>query len=93
MTDDIIERLKPSLEKHHGCDVIEINPGPGVWSSALHEVLKPRTHVLMEPDHEFFQPMLQPLLDADSSYKLVPKSGINWKHVSYDATGAGSETA
>jgi hypothetical protein len=72
--------MRPSLAKHHGCDLIDINPGPGVWSSALHDEIKPRTHILMEPSHEFFKPLLQPLLDAkDSTYKLVPKSGINWK--------------
>jgi hypothetical protein len=71
--------MKPSLEKHKGCDIIDLNPGPGIWSSALHEFLNPRTHIMMEPDHKIYQPLLQPLLDAEgSTYKLIPKSGVVW---------------
>ena len=79
MLDDVLERMKPSLLKHTGCDIIDINPGAGVWSSALHDLLKPRNHYLMEPDHELYTPLLQPLLDAEAStYKLIPKSGAIW---------------
>ena len=71
--------MKPTLEKHIGCDILDLNPGPGMWSSTLHNFLKPRTHILMEPDYDSYKPMLQPLLDAeDSTYKLVPKSGLSW---------------
>src|ERR1700677_3313119 len=71
--------MKPSLEKHIGCDIIDLNPGPGVWSSALHDFLKPRTHILMEPDHASYKPLLKPLLDAEgSTYKFIPKSGVIW---------------
>jgi transcription factor 1 len=71
--------MKPSLEKHVGCDIIDLNPGPGIWSSAIHDFLKPRTHVLMEPDDALYRPLLQPLLDAEgSTYKLIPKSGVVW---------------
>lgn len=74
--------MKPSLEKHKGCDIIDVNPGIGVWSSKLHEYLKPRTHILMEPDVKLYQPMLQPLLDAkDSKYVLFPKPGVIWAHL------------
>jgi transcription factor 1 len=70
--------MKPTLEKHVGCDIIDLNPGPGMWSSALHDFLKPRTHILMEPD-PIYKPLLQPLLDAEgSTYKLVSKSGLVW---------------
>lgn len=79
--DDVIERLGPSLRKHIGCDIIDVNPGAAVWSEKLHNFLKPRTHILLEPDHAY-QPLLQPLLDAPGSkYKLVPKSGIVWGHL------------
>lgn len=82
MIDDVVERMKPSLLKHAGCDIIEINPGAGVWSSAVHDLLKPRNHYLMEPDYELYTPLLQPLLDAEgSTYKLIPKSGAVWGHL------------
>jgi hypothetical protein len=71
--------MKPSLLRHTGCDIIDINPGVGVWSSAVHELLKPRNHYLMEPDHELYTPLLQPLLVAKcSTYRLIPKSGAVW---------------
>ncbi|CAL3968949.1 hypothetical protein PZA11_004896 [Diplocarpon coronariae] len=79
--DDIIERLKPSLEKHQGCDIIDISPGAGVWSKKVHEMLKPRTHILLEPD-KIYEPLLEPLVDTPgSTYKLVPKSGLIWGHL------------
>ncbi|KAG9241435.1 hypothetical protein BJ878DRAFT_520763 [Calycina marina] len=79
LCDDIIDRMKPTLMKHVGCDIIDINPGPGIWSTAIHDVLKPRTHVLMEPESPY-QPFVQRLADADPSYKLFPKFGLAWNH-------------
>lgn len=56
-----------------------MNPGVGLWSSKLHDAIKPRSHILLEPNIEFYQPYIQPLLDKeDSKYKLIPKSGILW---------------
>ncbi|KAM3156579.1 hypothetical protein ABEW05_002893 [Botrytis cinerea] len=82
LCDDILDRLKPSLLKHVGCDVIDINPGIGMWSSKIHKILKPRTHLLMEPDAKKYNPFLQPLLDAeDSTYQHIPKSGTVWEHL------------
>ncbi|KAL3426368.1 hypothetical protein PVAG01_03159 [Phlyctema vagabunda] len=78
LCDDVVTRLKPSLEKHIGCDIIDMNPGPGLFSSKLHEFLKPRTHILLEPD-PVYEPALDPLLEAEgSTYKLVQKSGMYW---------------
>ncbi|KAH6682709.1 hypothetical protein B0J14DRAFT_434174, partial [Halenospora varia] len=82
LCDDVIDRLKPSLTKHIGCDIIEINPGAGLWSSKLHEFLQPRSHILVEPDVKLYEPLLQPLLSAkDSKYTLHPKSGVVWSHL------------
>ncbi|ELR05867.1 hypothetical protein GMDG_07640 [Pseudogymnoascus destructans 20631-21] len=83
LCDDIIQRLAPSLEKHKGCDIIDINPGVGLWSSKLHDIVKPRTHILMEPDSSTYkQPYLEPLLNQkDSTYKLLPMSGIIWNNL------------
>jgi mitochondrial transcription factor 1 len=75
-------RLEPSLQKHIGCDIIEVNPGIGLWSERLHNFLRPRTHILLEPDNCMYQPILQPLLDAPgSTYQLIPKSGLVWGHL------------
>ncbi|QSZ31180.1 hypothetical protein DSL72_000743 [Monilinia vaccinii-corymbosi] len=82
LCDDIMDRLKPSLSKHMGCDIIDINPGVGIWSSKIHDFLKPRSHLLMEPDVKKYLPYLQPLLDArDSTYRHIPKSGTVWEHL------------
>ncbi|KAI9847294.1 MAG: hypothetical protein M1837_002881 [Sclerophora amabilis] len=79
LCDDIIARLAPSLKGHENCDIIEVNPGVGLWSSKIHEYLKPRTHILMEPDQKLYLPFLQPLLDKpDSHYRHVPYSGTEW---------------
>ncbi|PQE04466.1 hypothetical protein CJF31_00007296 [Rutstroemia sp. NJR-2017a BVV2] len=82
LCDDVLDRLKPSLIKHTGCDIIDINPGVGIWSSKLHNLLKPRTHILMENDIKRYSPYLQPLLDEkDSTYRLIPKLGTVWSHL------------
>ncbi|KAK6605917.1 hypothetical protein H4I96_04379, partial [Botrytis cinerea] len=74
--------LEQEPEAHVGCDVIDINPGIGMWSSKIHKILKPRTHLLMEPDAKKYNPFLQPLLDAeDSTYQHIPKSGTVWEHL------------
>ncbi|KAG4026181.1 hypothetical protein MFRU_044g00500 [Monilinia fructicola] len=82
LCDDIIDRMKPSLLKHVGCDIIDINPGIGLWSSKIHDLLKPRTHILMDPDSKKYLPYLQPLLDAENStYQYIPKAGTVWEHL------------
>lgn len=82
LIDDALERLEPTLERHVGCDIIDINPGVCLWSSKLHERLKPRKHILLEPDMKLYRPFILPLIDApDSKYELVPKSGIVWSHL------------
>ncbi|KAI9743195.1 MAG: hypothetical protein M1818_003039 [Claussenomyces sp. TS43310] len=82
LCEDVISRLSPSLQKHMNCDIIDINPGIGLFSSKLHEVLKPRTHVLMEPDETLYMQYLQPLLDQENSkYRFLPSSGVIWANL------------
>ncbi|KFY42436.1 hypothetical protein V494_02417 [Pseudogymnoascus sp. VKM F-4513 (FW-928)] len=82
LCDDILQRLAPSLEKHKGCDIIDINPGVGLWSSKLHDIVKPRTHILMEPDSTTYLQYLDPLLKEEgSTYKFLPTSGIIWNNL------------
>lgn len=65
--DDVLRRLTPSLAYLTGCSIIDFNPGVGLWSSKLHDALKPRSHVLVEQDQDFYLPFLKPLLDAPGS--------------------------
>ena len=87
--DDIIRRLTPSLADLAGCSIIDFNPGVGLWSSKLHDALKPRSHVLVEQDQNFYQPFLKPLLDAPGSrYHLRSWNDTQpWKPDSYVSEG------
>ncbi len=80
-TDDILSYMGPSLERHAGCDIIDIYPGAGLWSRKLHEMLQPRSHILLEPDEAVYRPFLEPLLGKPNT-TLVPKSGIIWRDLS-----------
>lgn len=75
---DMVEYIKPSLERHKGCDLISVYPGAGAWNKALHDAVQPRSHLLLEPDEELYTPFLQDLLNKDG-VRLLPKSGIVWK--------------
>ncbi|KAK0724307.1 hypothetical protein B0H67DRAFT_597996 [Lasiosphaeris hirsuta] len=77
LADDILNYMKPSLLCHQGCDIIDIYPSAGVWSRKLNDFLKPRSHILMEPEEVTYKPFLQPLLDRPGTV-IVPKSGIIW---------------
>ncbi|KAF2031822.1 S-adenosyl-L-methionine-dependent methyltransferase [Setomelanomma holmii] len=74
LCDDVLKYIGSSLEKYKGCDVLDINPGACLWSQKLHDFLKPRKHVLLEPNTDDFQEFHDPLLVAPgSTYKLVSK--------------------
>ena len=60
--DDILKRLAPSLDRHVGCDIIDINPGFGLFSSKLHKLLRPKTHILAEPLMKYYSPYLTPII-------------------------------
>ncbi|KAL2131700.1 hypothetical protein VTI74DRAFT_4719 [Chaetomium olivicolor] len=80
LCDDVINYIKPTLARHEGCDLVDIFPGAGVWSSALNKALSPRSHLLLEPDEEFYKPFLAPLLEKPGT-RLVPESGIVWEQL------------
>lgn len=74
LVDDILNYIGPTLEKHKGCDILDLNPGAGLWSQKVHDFLQPRSHVLVEPQYDRFKSFLEPLLNApDSKYSLVQK--------------------
>ncbi|KAL9130912.1 MAG: hypothetical protein Q9217_001015 [Psora testacea] len=64
---DVIQRLAPSLAQYQGGTIIDVNPGAGLFSSKIHEHLKPRNHVLIEADHKNYAHFLDPLLCAPGS--------------------------
>ncbi|KAM5345925.1 hypothetical protein ACJ41O_011786 [Fusarium nematophilum] len=80
LCDNIASYIGPSLSRHHGCDLIDINPGAGLWSNTLHNLLQPRKHILMEPDMAIYKPFLDPLL-SKPNVQLIPKPGIVWREV------------
>lgn len=78
--DDILNYVGPSLEEHKGCDIIDIHPGACLWSQKLHDFLKPRRHLLMEPEEKYLKPFIQPLLDKPgSAYRHTTLSGAHPK--------------
>ncbi|KAF2849411.1 S-adenosyl-L-methionine-dependent methyltransferase [Plenodomus tracheiphilus IPT5] len=78
LCDDVIKYIASTLRKHKGCDILDINPGAGLWSQKIHDYLKPRSHVLLEPRYDKFKRFLDPLLTAPKSkYKLVEKDPLD----------------
>jgi transcription factor 1 len=72
LCDDSLAYIGKSLQKHKGCDILDINPGAGLWSSKLHDMLQPRSHILLESDYAKFKPYLDPLVDQpQSTYKII----------------------
>ncbi|PHH62045.1 hypothetical protein CDD81_7601 [Ophiocordyceps australis] len=78
LCDDVIKYIGPSLERHHGCDLVDLNPGAGLWSRTLHKFLQPRRHIMMDIDGEAYTPFLKDLLVKDN-VTMVYRSGIIWK--------------
>lgn len=86
--DDALRRLSPSLARHTGCTIIDINPGVGLWSSKIHELLRPKRHLLLESE-ELYLPFLKPLLSAPGSrYHLRGWNGwLPWTTEPYLSEG------
>ncbi|RSL75590.1 hypothetical protein CEP51_010721 [Fusarium floridanum] len=80
LCDDIANYIGPSLDRHRGCDLIDINPGAGLWSRTLHDLVQPRKHILMETDIEVYGSMLSDLIERPN-VQLLPKAGILWRDV------------
>ena len=60
------------MESYIGCDIIDIDPGICLWSSKLHEFLKPRRHIFVESQEDFHKPWLRQLLDAPGTrYRIA----------------------
>ncbi|KAL2268080.1 hypothetical protein VTJ83DRAFT_2926 [Remersonia thermophila] len=81
LCDDVVRYIGKTLERHRGCDLIDVFPGAGIWSKTLSDVLSPRSHLLLEPDIDYYRPYLGPLLERPGT-KLLPESGIVWEQLS-----------
>ena len=67
------------MNRFKECYIIDINPGRGLWSSKIHEALRPRQHVLIEPEFDRYSKFLRPLLEVSGSrYRHVPYSPFEW---------------
>ncbi|KAL4921788.1 hypothetical protein BDW62DRAFT_173376 [Aspergillus aurantiobrunneus] len=74
LCDDILQRLSPFLLRNAPVDIIDLWPGAGIFSSKVNEFLKPRRHVLIEPDLKHYDSVLRPLAESNPSYKLLSTS-------------------
>lgn len=63
----MIKYLAPTLEPYKGCTILDVHPGACLWSSKLHDFLKPKRHILMEPEERYIEPFVQPLLAKQGS--------------------------
>lgn len=70
-TADVLQRVSPYLSKTSPIDILDLWPNAGVLSSTIHNYLRPRRHLLVEPELPSFEPWLQRLVDSDPSYKLI----------------------
>lgn len=52
-------------------DILDLWPGAGLWSSKINALLKPRRHVLIEPELRIYKPLLLPLTESNPSYELL----------------------
>ena len=88
LIDDVITRISPTLRRHQSCDIIDLSPGPGIWSAKLHEQIQPRSHILVEDRTELYMPFLQPLLDEPRSrYRHVALPGTKMSTVDQVVSG------
>ncbi|KAF4556283.1 Hypothetical protein D9617_1g081590 [Elsinoe fawcettii] len=77
LCDDVLGYIGPQLDSYHGCDIIDVNPGACVWSQRIHELLRPRTHILLEPEKKYHKSFIKPLIAKDSTYKFLDVHGTH----------------
>ncbi|KAG2413771.1 hypothetical protein HFD88_002960 [Aspergillus terreus] len=71
LCDDALQRLSPYLLRKPPVDILDLWPGGGLLSSKFNDFLRPRRHVMIEPELDTFKPILQPLVDSRPCYKLL----------------------
>ncbi|KAF9252716.1 hypothetical protein DTO012A7_6427 [Penicillium roqueforti] len=70
LLDHVFERVSPYLRRNPPVDILDLWPGGGFCSSRLNELIKPRRHILVEPNHAFHG-LLTRLAKSKPCYKLV----------------------
>ncbi|WEW59962.1 hypothetical protein PRK78_005444 [Emydomyces testavorans] len=72
LCDALLDRLAPTFQPRAPLDIIDLFPGVGIWSSKVHQRLRPRRHLLLEPLEKDYAPHLRALVNSDPSYKFLP---------------------
>ncbi|KAK5039874.1 hypothetical protein LTS07_000369 [Exophiala sideris] len=67
LCDTVLSRLRTTFPTPNTCDIIDVNPGLGLWSQKLHDAIQPRRHVLVEPEFSSYSEHLGPLIDQKDS--------------------------
>ncbi|KAL4937567.1 hypothetical protein BDV06DRAFT_226833 [Aspergillus oleicola] len=70
LCDDILQRVSPFLTRNAPVDILDLWPGAGIFSSKVNAFLKPRRHVLIEPEMKSFKSFLSALTKTSPSYSL-----------------------
>ncbi|CAI6338467.1 unnamed protein product [Periconia digitata] len=66
LCDDVLKYIGSTLTQYKGCDILDLNPGVGLWSQKVHDFLRPRSHMLVEPS-ETYDRWLKPLVELPGS--------------------------
>ncbi|PYH79716.1 hypothetical protein BO82DRAFT_288118 [Aspergillus uvarum CBS 121591] len=80
----VMQRLAPFLHRNAPMDILDLWPGCGLFSSKVNEFLRPRRHVMLEPDLYIFDKFLKPLTEKGEGYKLLdtnPRSVSAWEEL------------
>ncbi|KAI6778429.1 uncharacterized protein J7T54_005335 [Emericellopsis cladophorae] len=77
LCDEAIRRLGKTLEKHKGCDILDIGSGACLWSRALHDTVQPRRHLILDAAADLYEPVRKEVM-GERQYDVIPKSGILW---------------
>ncbi|KAJ5769292.1 hypothetical protein N7520_003851, partial [Penicillium odoratum] len=80
LCDDMIQRVSPYLLRNAPVDILDLWPGCGLLSSKLNDLLRPRRHVMIEPNLKLYGPVLQELAESKPCYKFASGEvyGANW---------------
>ncbi|PYI13600.1 hypothetical protein BO99DRAFT_426954 [Aspergillus violaceofuscus CBS 115571] len=80
----VMQRLAPFLHRNAPMDILDLWPGCGLFSSKVNEFLRPRRHVMLEPDLFIFDKFLKPLTEKGEGYKLLdtnPRNVSAWEEL------------
>ncbi|GIZ38293.1 hypothetical protein CKM354_000171300 [Cercospora kikuchii] len=75
LMDDVLEYLAPTLEQYKGCTIIDLHPGSCLWSRKVHNLLRPKCHLLLEPESQYQEYVDDLLNEPQSTYKHIDLPG------------------